>query len=146
MVFNKAARDLIVESSYNTEIVSHDWWCYQIISGAGGTVIYDREPCLKYRQHSKNLVGANMSWKSRIIRLHGLLKGRFCDWNDINISALVKNKALLTRQNQANLENFIKARNSSFFRRLLLFIRSGIYRQTLLGNLGLLLGITINKV
>ncbi|WP_419536780.1 hypothetical protein [Endozoicomonas sp.] len=87
-----------------------------------------------------------MSWKSRIIRLHGLLKGRFRDWNDINISALVKNKALLTRQNQANLENFIKARNSSFFRRLLLFIRSGIYRQTLLGNLGLLLGITINKV
>ncbi|MBO9484019.1 glycosyltransferase [Salinisphaera sp. G21_0] len=146
MVFNKAARDLIVESSLNTEVVSHDWWCYQIISGAGGIVIYDREPCLKYRQHANNLVGANKSWKARFIRIFGLFQGRFRRWNDINLSALVKHRALLTQENQNYLDNFVAARRSNFIKRFFLFCRSGIYRQTLFGNLGLLLGITINKV
>ena len=53
MVFNRAAKNLIVEASLNTPVVSHDWWCYQIITGAGGYVIYDPEPRLKYRQHGK---------------------------------------------------------------------------------------------
>ena len=59
MVFNRAAKNLIVEASLNTPVVSHDWWCYQIVTGAGGHVMYDPEPCLKYRQHGKNQIGAN---------------------------------------------------------------------------------------
>ncbi|WP_257287062.1 glycosyltransferase [Endozoicomonas sp. SESOKO2] len=146
MVFNKAARDLIVESSSNTEVVSHDWWCYQIISGAGGIVIYDQEPCLRYRQHANNLIGANKGWKARFIRVLGLLQGRFRSWNDINLSALVKHRSLLTQENQNYLDNIIMARRSNFIKRFFLFCRSGIYRQTLFGNLGLLLGVIINKV
>ena len=146
MVFNKAARDLIVQSSSNTEVISHDWWCYQIITGAGGIVVYDREPCLKYRQHANNLVGSNKSWKARFIRILGLFQGRFRRWNDINLSALNKHRALLTQENQNYLDNFIAARRSNFMKRSFLFCRSGLYRQTLFGNLGLLLGITINKV
>lgn len=146
MVFNRAARELIVASVFNVTVVSHDWWCYQIVTGAGGYVVYDPEPCLKYRQHSNNLVGKNNSWGARFLRILGLLQGRFRVWNDINLEALSKHKSLLTTQNQRRLETFMQARQPHFFKRLLLFKRSGVYRQTLLGTLGLLLGILLNKV
>ena len=51
MVFNRAASRLIKSSFDNTYPVSHDWWCYQIVTGAGGVVIYDPKPRIKYRQH-----------------------------------------------------------------------------------------------
>ena len=40
-------------------MVAHDWWAYQLVSGAGGTVIYDPEPFVAYRQHAGNLIGGN---------------------------------------------------------------------------------------
>jgi len=146
MVFNKAARDLVVSSSAGTEVVFHDWWCYQIISGAGGVIHYDSKPCLKYRQHSSNLIGSNNNSLARILRIRGLFKGNIRKWNDINLAALVKNQHLLTSENQRILSDFIAARKSSLLRRLYLFKRTGIYRQTFFSNLGLLLGLFINKV
>jgi glycosyltransferase involved in cell wall biosynthesis len=146
MVFNKAARDLIVRASANVDVVSHDWWCYQIVSGAGGHVIYDPEPSLFYRQHGNNLVGSNNSWRARLVRIGGLFQGRFRRWNDINLDALSKNKALLTEENRVTLAGFIAARDASFFRRLTLLRRAGIYRQTVFGNMGLVMGVLIKKV
>ena len=146
MVFNNAARQLIIAASLNEPVVSHDWWAYQIITGAGGRVIYDTEPCLKYRQHGNNLVGANTSWAARFLRIRGLMQGKFRTWNDINLKALSEHEHLLTEQNIRVLNNFIDARQSRLFRRLKLFKRSGVYRQTLFGNLGLVLGIFLNRV
>ena len=146
MVFNRAARDLIIKAAVSANVVSHDWWCYLIVTGAGGYVVYDPEPCLKYRQHSNNLVGANTSWRARLVRIRGLLQGRFRTGNDINLKALSEHVHLLTRDNLEILSDFIEARQSSLIKRLFLFKRSGIYRQTLFGNLGLLLGIILNKV
>lgn len=39
----------------------HDWWCYLLVTAAGGTVIFDPEPVVLYRQHEGNLVGAPAS-------------------------------------------------------------------------------------
>ena len=146
MVLNQAARDLIVTVSRNITVVSHDWWCYLFVSGVGGYVFYDPVPCLKYRQHSNNLVGANTSWAARLHRVRGLLQGRFRAWNDINLRALSELKHILTSTNQRVLDDFIDAHQSSLPKRLMLFKRSGIYRQTLFGDLGLLLGTLLNKV
>ncbi|MCV2875071.1 glycosyltransferase [Rhodobacteraceae bacterium XHP0102] len=146
MVFNRAARDLIINAAVDKTVVSHDWWSYQIVSGAGGCVVYDPEPCLKYRQHEHNIVGANTSWRARFLRIRGLLQGRFRAWNDINLKALSEHSHVLTADNRKILSDFIEARQSSLIKRLFLFKRSGIYRQTLFGNLGLLLGIILNKV
>ena len=146
MVFNKAAKDLIIASKINALVVSHDWWCYQIVTGAGGCVVYDSEPCLKYRKHGANLAGENISWSARFLRIRGLLQGIFRDWNDINIKALTDKKHLLTKDNVRALNDFTEARKSGLLKRVVLFRRSGIYRQTLFGNLGLLLGILLNKV
>jgi glycosyltransferase involved in cell wall biosynthesis len=146
MVFNKSARDLIVASSKNMEVVSHDWWCYQVVTGVGGIVIYDPEPCLKYRQHSNNLVGHNTGWLARFARMCGLLQGKFRAWNDVNLKTLMMHKSLLTKQNQCILKDFIEARRVHLVKRLFLFNRSGIYRQTFIGNVGLFVAILLNKV
>ena len=62
MVMNRAALDLLQDTAGQAKgIVSHDWWAYQLIAGAGGVVIYDRMPTVLYRQHSGNLVGASDS-------------------------------------------------------------------------------------
>ena len=109
MVFNRAARDLIINPTVDANVVSHDWWCYQIVSGAGGYVVYDPELCLKYRQHANNLVGANTSWRARFLRIRGLLQGRFRTWNDINLKALSEHSHLLTADNRKIISNFTEA-------------------------------------
>ena len=146
MVLNRAARDLILVATQDVTVVSHDWWCYQVVTGAGGHVIYDSEPCLKYRQHGHNLVGANTSWRASLLRIRGLLRGSSHEWNDINLAALSAHRHLLTNSNQRVLDDFVEARQSTLIKRLFLFKRSGVYRQTLFGNLGLLLGVILNKV
>ena len=146
MVFNRAARDIIVQSSLDTNLVSHDWWCYQIIAGTGGVVYYDEVSFLKYRQHEKNVVGANNNWRARAKRIGKLLNGEFRIWCDINLEALSKNRQLLTTKNQLILDDVKKARSSFIIKRARLFKKSGIYRQTLMGNVGLWVGILLNKV
>jgi glycosyltransferase involved in cell wall biosynthesis len=47
--------------------VMHDWWAYLVISHIG-TVLYDQQPRIKYRQHGSNAVGANNSWVRRLLR------------------------------------------------------------------------------
>lgn len=146
MVFNRSAKDLIIKSTSIAKVVSHDWWCYQIISGAGGSVVYDPEPLLKYRQHNNNTIGSNKSWAARLNRIFSLLDGEYQSWNNINVAALEANSHLLTTKNQKILINFIEARRSSLIRRFVLFKKSSIYRQTLSGNLGLWLGVFLNKI
>ena len=146
MVFNKVAKDTILKATQNVTVVSHDWWCYKVVSGNGGHIIYVAEPCLEYRQHARNLIGANTSWRSGLLRAGELLRGRFREWNDINLAALSAHKHLLTITNQRMLDNFIKAWYASLLKRFMLFKRFGIYRQTLFGNFGLLLGVFLSKV
>jgi len=59
MVMNKAARDLLISKTPNTNnLLMHDWWVYTCIS-AFGEVIYDSKPTMYYRQHGNNVVGGN---------------------------------------------------------------------------------------
>src|SRR5690606_15329283 len=90
MVFNRAARDL-VNAARQVEVVVHDWWLYQLVSGAGGLVFYDPEPTLYYRQHSQNVIGCDQSFSARLSRLGALLSRQHQRWNEINIRALREN-------------------------------------------------------
>ena len=47
--------------------VMHDWWFY-LTASCFGTVIYDKEPLLYYRQHSRNVMGSGITKYDRIIR------------------------------------------------------------------------------
>jgi len=146
MVLNKTARDLIVQASSGLKVVSHDWWSYLLISACGGLVIYDSKPCLKYRQHPYNIVGANNSLFARLKRFKMLLSGGFKEWNQTNLNALAKNTHLMTKKNLLVFNELVKLRQSGLFKRLYLLKHSGIHRQTFMGNLGLIFGVLINKV
>ena len=60
ILLNRAAAGLAREAApAATEIPglpAHDWWLYQLVTGAGGSVIRDAEPTLLYRQHGRNLL------------------------------------------------------------------------------------------
>ena len=146
MVFNNSAKKIVCKSIKQNKIISHDWWCYQIVSGVGGQIIYDRRIFTKYRQHPKNLIGSNVSMKDKWARFKKVVKNDFKHQNDQNLEALICNIHLLTDLNKDSLKKFIKARNSFAIKNLLYLFQSGVYRQTLLGNIALYFGIILKKI
>jgi glycosyltransferase involved in cell wall biosynthesis len=146
MVFNKTALNLLREAGENINIVAHDWWAYMVVSGAGGVVFYDPESTLLYRQHDKNLIGSNIGWRARLNRVLMLFNGRFKQWNEINFQALLSIKHLLTEENKAILMKIIAARNTGPISRMMTIQQLGLYRQTLLGNIGLKTAALFNKI
>jgi glycosyltransferase involved in cell wall biosynthesis len=146
MVFNEAARSLLIKAGTSVQVVSHDWWTYQLVSGAGGVVFYDEYPSLLYRQHENNLVGMNCTWAARFKRIKLFWEGRFREWNNINIQELKKLGDVLTPENKRTIELFEQARSMPLMSRLLALKASGIYRQTILGNLGLIAAAVFGKI
>lgn len=145
MIFNGAARRLLQQAG-NIPIVSHDWWMYMLTSGSGGRIHYDPIPSIDYRQHGANLIGSNSSLSDRVFRVRRMLSGHFQQWNETNLKALRQQPALLTPANRKVLERFAHARKASLLQRLPALTRSGVHRQTLLGNLGLLAAALLRKV
>jgi len=145
MVMNQAARILLAKTKEES-VVSHDWWVYMLITGAGGVVYYDPHPSCLYRQHGGNLVGSNDTFRGQLSRAVQLLKGRFRVWNDINCHALQNYKDLLTPENRQAFDNFCQARKSWLLPRLRLMWKSGVHRQTALGNLGIFIATIFNRV
>ncbi|TJV74011.1 MAG: glycosyltransferase family 2 protein [Mesorhizobium sp.] len=146
MLFNRKARDLLAKASARTEFVSHDWWAYLIVTAAGGKVHYEPRPLVRYRQHAANLVGANVSWKARLSRLGRLFQGQFATWTDSNLKGLAVNRDLIAPDPAHCLRLFIRARKGSTFRRFRLLGKSGVYRQTLMGTLGLYLAFLSRRI
>jgi glycosyltransferase involved in cell wall biosynthesis len=146
MVFNRAARDLLRLAGENVEAVTHDWWAYMLITGCGGQAHYDPYPTVRYRQHEFNQFGANISLGAQISRARELLQGRFRGWVDRNLVALERVRHLLTPENQRILDDFRQARQQRFLGRLIGLKRTGIFRQTMIGNLGLIVAAAINRL
>ena len=146
MVMNRAAREIVMEASRRTGFVSHDWWCYLIVSGAGGSVYYCPDPRIGYRQHGDNLVGQNNTWRARMSRLGFLIRGRFKDWNDANLAGLTACADLLTDDARRVLSLFQESRSRKFPGCLVSLWRSGVYRQTARGELGLYLACVIGRL
>lgn len=146
MVFNKAARDLIASAGADVKIASHDWWSYILVSGCGGEVFYDPHPSIRYRQHSNNFIGTNNSMKARLNRICMLFQDRFKTWNQGHIDSLSKISHRLTNENLKTLDDFTQARKGALPQRLLKLKKSNVYRQTLLGNIGLVAACILKKL
>lgn len=138
MVMNRAAQGLLRKAAKRVGFVSHDWWVYQIITGAGGVFHYDGEPHISYRQHGGNLVGSNNSLKDRLKRLKKSFGGQMKIWSEKNIATLEECSDLFIPSAKATLASFKLAHNaSSPMERFKALRRSGVYRQTLYGQISL---------
>ena len=146
MVMNRSAYDLLREAARRTDFVSHDWFAYLIVSGAGGKVIYSETPHVRYRQHDANLIGSNLGLQARISRARFALSGRYVGWNDLNMSALAACRDLLTPDAAAKFDRFCQARNGRLPQRIVNLWRSGVYRQTTIGQLSLYLAGLLGKL
>lgn len=147
MILNRAALDLVQAASQEArKIVMHDWWLYQIVTAVGGTVFYDPEPMMLYRQHPENLIGANRGFVSKATRLRLMLSGRFRRWGTINISALTASKHRMTDENANHLEAFSKGRNGPVLTRLGMIRDNGFYRQGQIGQLSLYLAALLRRL
>lgn len=146
MVFNRAARLLMVETPDNVRVKSHDWWAYMLVTGTGGRVYFDHYPSLRYRQHGNNLAGQNVTLSAQAARARALLAGDFREWNGDNLKGLQQMRQHFTADSCAVLDTFARARCQGLAGRLYGVWRSGVYRQTTLGNLGLFCAAVFNKL
>ena len=137
MVLNHNALELIRAAGTDVDVSAHDWWAYLLVTGSGGLMVYDPYPTVRYRQHLHNLYGSNTSYSAMARRIRKLLAGDFRDWNARNLAALRARRALLHQDNQRLLDLFDASRSGSVTQRLFWLLRAGLYRQTLLGQLGL---------
>lgn len=147
IVLNPAASALVRRAAADSpEPVVHDWWIYQLVTGAGGTVVHDDEPGLLYRQHGVNQIGANDTARARLKRIAMLLRGDFRAWNEINIAALRASGDALTAQNRTTLEAFAALRQHGVRGRLAALRRLGLYRQSRTSTAALWLSAVLGKL
>ena len=146
MVFNRAARELFIEASSQGDALPPDWLMYLLVAGCGGRVHYDPWPSVRYRQHGQNLSGSNLSLRGRWKRARLLMTGEFRGWVDANLERLARVRDRMPAHHLAVLDEFAQARQRHLPGRLIGFWRSGIHRQTALGNLGLSVAALFNKL
>jgi hypothetical protein len=146
MVFNASGRRVLLAAGSDLDVVAHDWWTYVAISAAGGHIVYDPEPSLLYRQHSGNLIGSNQGLSARLTRLCLLMRGQLRRWIDANVAGLRRILAQLPVEQRQIFLEFDASRHGGIVRRLVGLKRSGVYRQTLGGNLGLIMAAFFKKL
>jgi hypothetical protein len=112
----------------------------------GGQVHYDPVPMVLYRQHRGNVVGMNTSVIQKWRRIVWLLAGKFRDWNARNIAALLPLRSSMSVAAQESFDAFKAARVQGLGSRLQGMRKAGVYRQTLLGNLGLWFAILARRI
>lgn len=128
------------------DVVSHDWWTYQVISGAGGQVIRDPAQTVLYRQHSGNVRGRNDTLGAAWDRLGRLGAGEYGGWLRRNTAALAAIRPALTAANTAMLDGFSGALDAAGPRAAAELLRLGVYRQTRAGTAALLLAAATGRL
>lgn len=127
-------------------IVVHDWWLYQIVSGAGGAVIFEQTPLVLYRQHPENQIGANSGWRAKLRRMGMMIRGDFRRWNTINLRAMRASAHRLTPEHRDLLDGFARLQRSGLLSRLVLLRQLGLYRRGLEGTLSLWLAALMGRI
>ena len=145
LMMNRPAHDLVAAAHAEAgPVVMHDWWIYQLVTGAGGQVIYDPEPSVLYRQHDGNLVGANNRLRSRLGGLRRMLDGTYRDWSRTNLAALRASAHRLTPENRDLLDEFARL-HGALPQRITAMRRGGFFRQGRVSQAALWLAVLLGR-
>jgi len=113
LVLNPAAAELAAQAATQATACAnplpafHDWWLYQLVTGAGGTAIFDPNPVLLYRQHEKNLFGASTGLYATTRRFYQRFNGTYTGWLRAQCATLDRQRNLLTPQAIITLDHFM---------------------------------------
>ena len=147
IMMNNLARQLVIKTVKAEKFISHDWWCYQIISGAGGEIIFDKNKTVRYRQHKYNLIGKNNGFEDIKSRILEFLLGKVKTWSDVNLKNLSNFRYLLTNENNEILENYLIARRSkNIIKKLNYYLKSGVFRQSNKESMVFAIGMILNMI
>lgn len=107
IVLNAAAVQ-VINGNLRTTLPHHDWWAYQVISGTGGTIVYDPSAHILYRQHQTNLIGARIGAKAVLKRASRILCRQHALTIQLHTQALLHVRGLTeTAQHQLQVWNAI---------------------------------------
>ena len=133
-LLNKVREQLMNPQSYAPQVVLHDWLTYAVCRAHGRKWIIDPQPSMLYRQHSNNVVGANIGLKAKFARFKKLRQGWYraevikvvqvailiSGSNEIKkIGKLLSQRSLF---NQIRLLEYVPQVRRSFLDRLMLFV------------------------
>lgn len=146
MVLNEPTRRLLMRVGPDVKVPSHDWWIYLLVTAMGGRMLYDDVPTVSYRIHSRNVIGSNSSAVAQLRRAGMLWRGRYKHWTEMNVNALARIENEMPAENRRTFELFRRSRKRGLVPRAYGIMRSGVYRQTLLGDIGLAAAALAGKV
>lgn len=120
----------LVRAAGRVHVPFHDWWLYQLVTGAGGRILVDEQPVLLYRQHGENVLGAHMGARAVLARLRMVFGQSYGNWIRDNLAALTSASALLDAEGRATLGKVAAALDRGAPRAAYGLARAGLYRQT----------------
>lgn len=129
LVLNRRAVSLVANSAPPPASM-HDWWCYLVVTAAGGRLLTDNEATVLYRQHPANLIGADNSMPRRAVA--AMRRGRAIYMAVLrqHVGALMDQPHLMNARARSQVEKLDRALKGGFFRRLLALFMPGLRRQT----------------
>jgi glycosyltransferase involved in cell wall biosynthesis len=117
--------------------IMHDWWI-GIVASAFGKIGYLQEPTILYRQHSKNVIGANKFNVSYLLK--EMMKQISIEKNIVQSKQFYDTYLNKLSPGQGELLlNFLKLSTVNYFSKVAIIIKYKFYKIGFIKNIGLLL-------
>jgi glycosyltransferase involved in cell wall biosynthesis len=129
IMLNRAGACLVT-ASQAPPVTIHDWWCYLVVSAAGGRLVIDDTPVVLYRQHGANLVGSPIGTRRRAIAAIRRGPGVFMGLFRAHVAALSQQAALLSPPARRDLGRIEVALRGGLRARLSVLTMPNLRRQT----------------
>ena len=137
VALNPAAADLVHRAPPPHDVPYHDWWLYLLITGAGGTIAYDRGQRLYYRQHDGSVLGAHRGARASLRRARLMLDGTYGGWVADNLAALAAVSEHLTPAHANQVAQLRAKAGQAGLARWRSLQDAGLHRDSRLGMLAL---------
>jgi len=145
IVINKPARDLLLEH-IPAKAQMHDAWFYLVLT-ACGSVVFDNEPFILYRQHGMNVVGVETRLGRRwLLRLRRFLARSRRPLSEQAAEFLASYGAAVPDENARIAREFLAGTTGDWSRRLLYALQCGVWRQSALDSLLVRVFIVLGRV
>lgn len=146
MMLNTAALSLARAAGVPQGLPYHDWWLYQLVSGAGGTVVVRPQQVLLYRQHGHNAMGSHQGLRATATRAAQVFGQTYGGWITANTAALRAVSHLLSPAARTTLDALDKHPKRIGTARARTFARYKIARQGRLGTMLMYLAVLTGRV